>query len=227
VVRPDIAGGGTTVGAEEEEQLVVDRVNGRPPAPTDETVTSADWYGDDLGGVAHERVLFQGLDMTEASGQGARFVDCTFRDSKLSCLELADSAFENCTFLRCSFFDSTLTGCKLVGALFDDCRFEQLRVEGGDWSFVGLPGADLRRARLHGVRMREADLTGARCQGATITDCDLSGASWSRAELGKCDLRGSDLSTLDPVSVSLTGAIIDWNQAVVVAAGLGLDVRAG
>ena len=50
-------------------------------------------------------------------------------------------------------------------------------------------------------------------------------ATWSRADLTRCDLRGSDLSSLDPLEVQLNGAIIDWNQAVVVAANLGLDVR--
>jgi fluoroquinolone resistance protein len=54
--------------------------------------------------------------------------------------------------------------------------FGLFKVAGGDWSFVGLPGADLRNASISGVRMREADLTGARCQGATLQHVDLSGA---------------------------------------------------
>ena len=33
-----------------------------------------------------------------------------------------------------------------------------LSVVGGDWSFTGLPGADLSRATLTGVKLREADL---------------------------------------------------------------------
>ena len=48
----------------------------------------------------------------------------------------------------------TFTDCKLVGSRFDRCRFDGLTVDGGDWSFTGLAGADLRRARFTG---EEAD----------------------------------------------------------------------
>jgi hypothetical protein len=34
------------------------------------------------------------------------------------------------------------------------------------------------------------------------------------------------LSSLDPLTVTLAGAIIDLNQAATIAAALGLDVRA-
>ena len=43
----------------------------------------------------------------------------------------------------------------------------------------------------------------------------------------RCDLRGSDLSSLDPLTVELGGAIIDPDQAVSVASALGLEVRYG
>jgi fluoroquinolone resistance protein len=42
-----------------------------------------------------------------------------------------------------------------------------------------------------------------------------------------CDLRGSDVSSLDPMTVLLAGAVVDWEQAVMIARNLGLDVRAG
>jgi hypothetical protein len=41
----------------------------------------------------------------------------------------------------------------------------------------------------------------------------------------RTDLRGSDLSSLDPRTVVLDGALIDVDQSVVIARGLGLDVR--
>ena len=40
-----------------------------------------------------------------------------------------------------------------------------------------------------------------------------------------CDLRGSDLSSLDPSSVRLLGAVVDLRQAVGIAVSLGLEVR--
>jgi uncharacterized protein YjbI with pentapeptide repeats len=54
---------------------------------------------------------------------------------------------------------------------------------------------------------------------------DLSGASLEKANFVRCDLRGSDLSSLDPLTVELKGALINADQACVIAVNLGLDVR--
>jgi uncharacterized protein YjbI with pentapeptide repeats len=205
---------------------MADRVNGRPPAPTDERMDGVDWYEQDLTGVVHERVLFHELDASDATGAGARFVDCTFRESRFDRSRLSDSSLENCTFIRCRLDWAGFTACKFVGSLFDGCTLERSEVAGGDWSFTGFPGADLRHARITDVRLREADLTGARLEDAALTGCDLSGVLWSRADLRRCDLRGSDISSLEPAEVDLRGAIVDWPQAIAVAGRLGLDVRA-
>lgn len=204
---------------------MADRVGGRPPAATDSRMDRVDWFEADLSGQLHERVLFQDLDMTDSTGTAARFVDCTFRGAQLDRCALEASSFENCTFVRCSLSAASFTDCKFIGTFFDGCTAERLTATGGDWSFTGLPGGDLRRARIEGVRMREADLTGAQLRDAVLTNCDLSGAMWSRADLRSCDLRGSDISTLDPLNTELRRAIIDWPQAVAVARNLGLDVR--
>jgi uncharacterized protein YjbI with pentapeptide repeats len=112
-----------------------------------------------------------------------------------------------------------------VGSTFDACRFDALTVEGGDWSFVGLPEADLRRATLTDVRMRQADLSGAKAGGATLTGLDLSGASLHAIDLTGADVRGTDLSALDLATARLTGTVVTWQQAVALAELLGLDVR--
>jgi hypothetical protein len=205
---------------------VAERVGGRAPAATDSTIADGDWVGADLTGDVHEQVLFQDAEFSEATADGAQFTDCTFRSAQFVGAQFTNVAFENCTFVRCSFVNAQFMGCKFIGSTFDGCEFAQTRVEGGNWSFVGLPGADLRRASFADVRMREADLTGARCAGGALRNCDLAGAMWSRADVRRCDLRGSDVSSLDPFGVEIRGAIIDWNQAVALAHNLGLDIRA-
>ncbi|MFV2210628.1 pentapeptide repeat-containing protein [Actinomadura sp. LOL_016] len=204
---------------------MADRKDGRPAPPTESTIRGADWDSRDLTGEEHERVLFLDVDMTEAHGTGASFVDCTFRGVRFNVSVHTDTVFTNCTFVRCGFFDSTFSGCKLLGSMFDGCTYDLMKVQGGDWSFTGLPGADLRRASFTDVRMREADLTGARFAGATLRGVDLSGAWLRAADLSRCDLRGSDISTIDPRTVELKGARIDHQQAVVIAGSLGLDVH--
>lgn len=201
------------------------RAGGEKAPGTDTTVAGADWEGADLAGQAHARVLFTDLDLTEATGRGASFTDCTFRRAKFNCSEHTDSAFVNCTFVNCNFFDVRFTDCKFVGSTFDRCTFELLKVSGGNWSHVAMPGADLRTATVRGARFREADLTGAKCAGATMRDLDLSGASLHRADFTDCDLRGSDLGAIDPMETTLRGAVVTAEQALLIAMAFGLDVR--
>lgn len=74
--------------------------------------------------------------------------ECTFRGGRFNVSTHTDAAFLNCAFVSCSFFDTTFERCKMVGSMFDRCAFNLLKVIGGNWSFVGLPGADLSSAEL-------------------------------------------------------------------------------
>jgi len=206
---------------------MAERKYGLKAAPTEQTVAGEDLYGEDLTGRVDSRVLFADVDLTEStSSAGSVFDECVFRNVRFNAAVLQGAAFTNCTFERCNFFDATFADCKLVGSMFDRCAYDRLTVTGGDWSFVGLPGADLRSASFAGVRMREADLTGVRGDGMKLRGVDLSAASFGKASFDGADLRGSDLSGLDPWTVGLRGAVVDMEQAIAIAAALGLDVRA-
>lgn len=205
---------------------MADRLNGRAAASTEATVSGEDWYGRDLSGMVAERIAYLRVDMSETtSTSGAVFNECAFRDVDFNAAIHVGTAFLNCTFTGCSFFGASFSECKLLGSMFDRCRFGTITVSGGDWSFVGLPGADLGKSSFDGVRLREADLTGVRARGGSVRHCDLSSALLHKADLQRCDLRGSDLSAVDPWHVELSRAVITWEQAAVLAAALGLDVR--
>jgi fluoroquinolone resistance protein len=204
---------------------MADRIHGRQPRATETEIRDADWDGEDLSGQRHERVAFSAVDMTEVTDHGAAFSECTFRDCRFNSSAHVDAAFVNCIFTLCTFFDAKFTRCKLVGTVFDGCTFELLEALEGDWSFVGLAHADLRGASFSGTRMREVDLTGARCRGTKFRDVDMSGGITHGADLTGADLRGSALPSLDPASGQLAGAVIDPDQAMVIATLLGLEVR--
>jgi fluoroquinolone resistance protein len=203
---------------------MADRLHGVPPPPTTSTVWSSDFDVAGLSGRRHDAVNFINVDLSDEEERGAVFNDCTFRGSLFNASTHRDAAFINCTFVMCSFFDSRFAGCKLVGSMFDQCTFGPLEVEGGDWSFVGMPGADLRQATFRKLTMREADLTGARFDGAIVRDVDLSGALLHKASFNGADLRGSDLSAFDPLTVDLADATIDLEQAAVIAVAFGLRI---
>jgi uncharacterized protein YjbI with pentapeptide repeats len=204
---------------------VAERKHGERAPVTESTISGANWECQELSRQIQTRVAFVDLNLTEATDQDSVFTECTFRRARFNCSRHTGAAFVNCTFMHCSFFETQFTDCKFVGSMFDRCTFDLLQVRGGNWSHVGLPGADLRRAEFAGVRLREADLTGARLDGASLRDADLSGAWLSGANLSRCDLRGSDLSAVEPESVELRDAIVTFEQALVIAAAFGLDVR--
>jgi len=203
---------------------VPDRAFGQPAAATTSTVRADSWDSASIDRRSFESVLFVGIDLSDGEEHGAVFRDCTFRGVRFHAATHRDAAFLNCTFVDCSFFDARFTGCKLVGSMFDRCRFGPTSVEGGDWSLVGLPGADLRQVAFRDLRMREADLTGARLDGTILREVDLAGAWLHNASFQGTDLRGSDLSALDPMHAEIGGAMIDVEQALVVATALGLRI---
>ncbi len=204
---------------------MANRKHGHPTPATDTEIRHENWDRQDISGQRHMRVAFLDVDMTELTNAGGVFDECTFRDVQFNASTHTDAAFTNCTFTHCSFFDATFARCKLVGSMFSRCTYGVMKVAGGDWSFVGLPGAKLSNTTFEDVRMREADLTGTSFEGAKLLRVDLSGAWLHGAKLSGCDLRGSDLSTLDPLATEVHRAVIDVDQAVVVAGAVGFDVR--
>lgn len=127
----------------------------------DAAFTQDDWYGEELTGQAYRRCTFTSVDLTEAVIGQCTFTDCTFGDVRFNAARLADSALLGCTFAGCNFFDAEFTGCKLSGSRFERCALRPLRVLGGDWSFVVLPGADLRGSDLSAVDPLAVELTDA------------------------------------------------------------------
>jgi fluoroquinolone resistance protein len=190
------------------------------------TLRGEDWYGDEIVNREYTDCAFYDVDMTELVNRGSVFERCTFGNVRFNASEHTDAAFVSCTFKRCNLFDAVFQGCKLVGSVFQECTLRPMRVRGGDWSFAGLAGADLRGSRFEDVRMREIDLTRANCEKVELVDVDLTAAQTHRANFTRTDLRGSDLTGLDPVSVDLAGAVIEPAQAITIVQALGIEVRA-
>lgn len=202
------------------------RLPGQLPAtPPMTTITTRDWDAGAGRQRRHEQVQFSSLDLCETDLEGVEFDGCVFRDTRFNCSQQTDVAYLNCRFVNCNFFDAHFTNCKTVGSTFEACTFDLTAVDGGDWSFVALPRADLDTATFTGVRMREADLTGARCRNGTMRGLDLSAAQLTGADFTGCDLRGTDLHAFDPRTVALKDAVITADQAVILAMTLGLQIR--
>ena len=190
-----------------------------------EDLTRADFSRESLQGRQFVDARLVGADFSEAELEGVVFERCD-----LSGAELTSAVFDRCAFLGCTFegarlFGSSLTGCKLTGSTFLRTQLRPLVVDGGDWSYVSLRGADLRGVALRGLRLVEADLSAA-----DLSGCDLSGSELSRAQLrgvrlSGADLRGAVLDGCDVDGVDWSGVRIDLAQAILLARARGAVVE--
>ncbi len=164
-------------------------------------------------------------DLIEWETEGETFEEADFSRARLNASRHTRTAFLRCTFRRSNLFDATFTQCKLTGSVFESAELRPLHVDGGDWSYVRLRGADLRGVSLRGVRLVEADLTDADLSGCDLRECDLSYATLRGATLAGADLRGARLDGVDVARLNLDGVVLDVAQAIQVAQGLGARVE--
>lgn len=167
---------------------------------------------------------YRDADLIEWETAGETFEECDFSGARLNASVHTGSAFLRCVFRRTNLFDARFVACKMTGSVFESAELRPLHVEGGDWSYVRLRGADLRDVSLRGVRLAEADFTEADLTGVDLRDADLSYATLHHARLVGADLRGATVAGVDLARLDLAGARLDVAQAVQVAAGLGAEV---
>ena len=120
-----------------------------------ETFSGKDWALDEVERAHYEDCAFHDVDWSEAKLAGCTFTHCEFGNVRFNAAELTNCAITQSVLRRCSFFDATLVGCKLTGTQFLDCGLRPLTIDGGDWGFVSLRGANLTAARLGGLRLRD------------------------------------------------------------------------
>ena len=183
-----------------------------------------EWSGETLTGRRFVGAQFVDTDMLELTTESVVFEECEFSGVRLNASLHRDTAFLRCRFHRTSLFAATLSGCKLTGSEFLDTVLRPLQVDGGDWSYVRLRGADLSGVSLRGVRLAEADLTEAVAKDCDLRECDLSHARIHHTDFSGADLRGARLDGVDVLSASWTRTKVDVAQSVSFAAAHGAIV---
>ncbi|WP_236636012.1 pentapeptide repeat-containing protein [Exiguobacterium sp. SH5S13] len=115
--------------------------------------------------------------------------------------------------------------CKTTGSSFESCTFGGVTVRGGDWSFVNLRHAPLRKMDWSDVRLVEADLYGADLKESRWTNAALTRAVLQHADCTAADFIGADMDGVDFTDVTLKKTKLDVMQAVQVARSLGAIVE--
>lgn len=184
-----------------------------------------DWYAVRSEREDHSGARFVDCDFTEMHSEGSIFSGCVFRNVRFNVSAHVNSAFDNCRFEHCNFFDAVFEGCKFTGSVFTGSSLKPVRVEGGNWSFVSLAGADLQRSAFSQVNFTEADLSNTDLRHSELRDCRLVNVAWSGARLSRADLRGSALEGIEAEDFNVRGAVVDVAQALTIAEAHGAVIR--
>jgi len=193
-------------------------------------ISDEDFADVDLREARWERVSFTDCDFAGAAlddvvTEGCSFANCRFDRADMVRSEHRRTAFVACSFNRTRVTGMVLEDCKLAGSTFVDVLLKSLSVRGGgDFSAVSFGAADMRELDLSDAKLVGANLTGARLDKGSLARANLTDVRWGDTSLCDVDLRGATFNTLDPRRVTLTGARVEVDQAVLLARTLGLII---
>ncbi|WSX92379.1 pentapeptide repeat-containing protein [Streptomyces sp. NBC_00890] len=140
------------------------------------------------------------VDLADASGRGARFMDCALEGCALDRAEL----------VRARFIDSVLTGVRGVGTDLAEASLRDVEVVDARLGGVQLHGAVLERVLVRGgkidyLNLREARLTDVVFEGCVLAEPDFGSARLKRVEFRDCVLKRADFSAVRMEDVDLRG----------------------
>lgn len=188
----------------------------------------------------YDGLRFEATDLADASGRGARFIDCA----------LDGCALDRAELVRSRFIDSVLTGVRGVGTDLAGASLRDVEIVDARLGGVQLHGAVLERVVVRGGKIDYLNLRTARLKDVVFEDCvlaepDFGDARLTRVEFRGCVLKRADFSsvTMDSVDLRtareldiargverLTGAVISPSQlmelAPAFAAQIGVRVEA-
>ncbi|MDQ0794825.1 pentapeptide repeat-containing protein [Streptomyces sp. B1I3] len=146
----------------------------------------------------YDGVRFEEVDLADASGPGARFMDCELRGCVLDRAEL----------VRARFVDSVLTGVRGVGTDLAEASLRDVEIVDARLGGAQLHGAVLERVLVRGgkidyLNLRRARLKDVVFEGCVLSEADFGDAQLVRVEFRDCVLRRADFSAARMESVDL------------------------
>jgi uncharacterized protein YjbI with pentapeptide repeats len=188
--------------AEEEEVL------------TDAVLQGGDAMGASLYGLEGKRCQFTGCRLAGADLERSSWDDTVFTDCDRSGVSFRDAGLRNVRFVR----------CKLVGARFQEALLQQVDFTDCTGTYVSFQGARLKSCALTGGTFAEAAFSDTKLQKFRCAT-DFTRAEFSKTPLSGVDFTACDLSGARYSLDCLRGAVVTSQQAVELAALLGVKVR--
>lgn len=154
----------------------------------------------------------------------------TLHKTRLDNFEASNVIFRNCDFsniewLKASFHQVIFEQCKLTGANFAesylrDCQFHDCLCD-----FVSFSQGNLKVVTFANCRLTDSEFYNLKWQHINFINNDLTGSNWGHTSLNKLDFSNNKFYRIILEQENLRGLIVNSQQALVIAASLGLVIK--
>jgi fluoroquinolone resistance protein len=151
-----------------------------------------------------------------------RYADRSFKQLRLTRVELVSCEFHNCLFTDCSLVETVLRSCRVVnctfrasdlsllqvsGTAFATTCFQGSKLVGIDWTCADWSSGKLAHPlAFDGCSLNHSTLIGLELPGLEITGCTALDVDFREADLSGADFSGTDLTDSLFSRTDLTGA---------------------
>ena len=157
------------------------------------------------------------------------FCSVVFTGKARGC-EFADVIFEHCDFSNIDMRETTtrrvvFDRCRLTGTDLEDSRFEDTEFRNCEFSYANLSASGFKRVILRDSNCRDASFTMAEFKDTSIDHCDFTEAEFLNTSLSGLDLSTSTIDRITCSTDAFKGVCVNAEQAVAIAAILGVIVK--
>ncbi|MDA3974114.1 pentapeptide repeat-containing protein [Enterococcus thailandicus] len=154
----------------------------------------------------------------------------TMQKTILESFECSNVIFDHCDFsnlewIGASFHQVTFQQCKLTGTNFAegylrDCSFNECLA-----SMASFSNTNLKTVCFSDCQLEDTEFYEVRWKNLSLLNNQLTGSNWFRTSLKALDFRTNDFTKIALSLENLSGLSVDQEQALVIAASLGLIIE--
>lgn len=182
----------------------------------------------------YEGAHFQDQDLSYSNSENIALRGCqldsiTLFKARFDHFECSNAVFNNCDLsnLECfgaSFHQVQFNNCKLTGTNFSESYLRDCIFEGCIGEFAAFSSTNLKVVRFSNCRLPKSEFFEAKWNHLLLQNCDLDDSNWFRTKLNGLDFRSNTFQKIALSEELLKGMIVNQEQAICIAAGLGLVI---
>ncbi|MDT2613885.1 pentapeptide repeat-containing protein [Enterococcus dongliensis] len=157
-----------------------------------------------------EKITMQRTKLVRFEASNVLFKNCDFSNLEWIGGSFHQVAFENCKLTGCNFAESYLRDC-----CFTDCLI----------NFGSFSATNLKNVAFENCQLKDSEFFELTWKHLFLVNNELTNSNWQRTRLASLDFTTNQFSKIAFSMEQLNGLKVDSYQALVIAAGLGLQIQ--